>query len=92
MKLPFEPEFEDQAPRMLRKDKDALENTLLDMRGLWYGSKINMSLASKRKIWLPREKGECLSLTDSVKCQNSLPREKTKGKGWAEHEIAGFWE
>ncbi|CAL9005274.1 unnamed protein product [Prunus brigantina] len=31
------------------------------MRGLWHGSKINMSLAPKRKIWLPREKWECLS-------------------------------
>ncbi|CAL8991452.1 unnamed protein product [Prunus brigantina] len=60
MKLPIEPEFEDQAPRMLRKDSKALGNTLLGMRGLWHGSKFSMSLAPKRKIWLPREKEECL--------------------------------
>ncbi|CAL2259338.1 unnamed protein product [Prunus armeniaca] len=29
MKLPLEPEFEDQAPRMLRNDRDALGNTFV---------------------------------------------------------------
>ncbi|PQQ01751.1 hypothetical protein Pyn_17777 [Prunus yedoensis var. nudiflora] len=71
MKLPLEYEFRDQAPRMLRKGCKALGNTLvtftnenngclqinscLGMRSLWHGSKIDMSLALKRKLSVPRE-------------------------------------
>ncbi|PQQ10029.1 hypothetical protein Pyn_06460 [Prunus yedoensis var. nudiflora] len=66
MKLPLEFEFRDQAPRMLRKGCKALGNTFvnftnenngclqinswLGMRSLWHGSKIDMSLAPKRKL------------------------------------------
>ncbi|PQQ06217.1 hypothetical protein Pyn_02766 [Prunus yedoensis var. nudiflora] len=69
MKLPLEYEFRDQAPRMLRKGCKALGNTLvtftnenngclqinswLGMRSLCHGSKIDMSLAPKRKLSVP---------------------------------------
>ncbi|CAL8119368.1 unnamed protein product [Prunus armeniaca] len=76
MKLPLEPEFEDQAPRMLRNDRDALGNTLLGMKGLWHGSKINMSLAPNRKIWITREKGECLSLTETLSSVRTACQER----------------
>ncbi|CAL2227022.1 unnamed protein product [Prunus armeniaca] len=75
MKLPLEPEFEDQAPRVLRKDNRALGNTSftftnennnslqinswLGMRSLCNGSKIVMSLALKRKLSVPRRKMGC---------------------------------
>ncbi|CAL8077159.1 unnamed protein product [Prunus armeniaca] len=46
MKLPFELEFEDQAPKMLQKDKDALGNTLVT-----FTNKNNNSLQINFLAW-----------------------------------------
>ncbi|CAL8164124.1 unnamed protein product [Prunus armeniaca] len=104
---------------MLRKDNEALGNTLvtftnknnnslqinswLDMRSLWHGSKIDMSLALKRKwerklalwMWLFLASNEVVGVLgsfrqldeNSVKLWKSLPKRKMGRNGRMRLEI-----
>ncbi|CAL2225783.1 unnamed protein product [Prunus armeniaca] len=78
-KLSHVPEFKDQAPKMLRKDRDALGNTLLGMRSLWHESKIVMSLALKRKLSVPG-RGEGVLRYEMKSLQRDLIENKEKEK------------
>ncbi|PQM33957.1 hypothetical protein Pyn_37413 [Prunus yedoensis var. nudiflora] len=104
MKLPLEFEFRDQAPRTSRKGSEALGNFLvtftneinnslqikswLCMRSLWHGSKIDMSLAPKRKLSVLGGKGG-IKVGDG-EFAKSIVRGKTEEGDELNTKIAGF--
>ncbi|PQQ00705.1 hypothetical protein Pyn_27415 [Prunus yedoensis var. nudiflora] len=70
-------------------------NSWLGMRNLWHGSKIDMSLAPKRKICVLGEKRsvKCSSgsLTEVLSNVRTVCQKRENGReGRMEHEIAGF--
>ncbi|CAL2272310.1 unnamed protein product [Prunus armeniaca] len=68
MKLPLEPEFEDQAPRMLRKDRDTLGNTLVNFTNKNNNSLQINFLALHKKLVAWEQNCHEFSTEEKTKC------------------------